>query len=328
MPQTIVLTYFAGATATATLRSEPTGAAIAGGTGLPLTPVPGRPGTYTVAAPDAATGLIEIDIDDGGFAAWYFARLPGTDGATVRAYEVVDLVDAAPSRIASSVWAATTRTLTTFGTLVADVAAAVRSALGIELARIDVATSTRLASGAVTVGGYSAGQSPASQVLVEPANRLLTSTAGHVTATNGGGGGTADPDAIAEAVADRLAGQTVTVQSWVTTTGEWVAWIGDVHRAADGRGLYITDTTSAWPTLTGRRAWVVGEREDDLWHVEATITSATRLDWELTAAVTSERQEGAYRTAIVVTDVDGSSNPVTLSVGTTVFRRRPALEEE
>lgn len=75
-------------------------------------------------------------------------------------------------------------------TIANTVAAAVRTNLATELARIDVATSTRLAA-----AGYTAPTTPptvdqiATRLLVTPANKLATDGSGQVTATNGGGSG-------------------------------------------------------------------------------------------------------------------------------------------
>jgi len=49
---------------------------------------------------------------------------------------------------------------------------------------LDVAISSRMPVGNVTVGGYAAGQDPATYVLITPANRLLTDPAGQVVASS------------------------------------------------------------------------------------------------------------------------------------------------
>jgi hypothetical protein len=90
-------------------------------------------------------------------------------------------------------------------TIAAAVAAAVRSNLAAELARIDVATSSRAAPGAAMALTPSErvaiaetlqiptaadnADATAAAILVTPANKLATDENGQVTATNGGGGG-------------------------------------------------------------------------------------------------------------------------------------------
>lgn len=75
-------------------------------------------------------------------------------------------------------------------TIAAAVATAVRTNLAVELARIDLAISTRLAGSAYTAPTVppTAGENAAA-ILVNPARKLLTDASGYVTATNGGGGG-------------------------------------------------------------------------------------------------------------------------------------------
>jgi hypothetical protein len=73
------------------------------------------------------------------------------------------------------------------------------------LSNLDVAVSSRLPNGNVTVGGYASGLSPAEQVLSTPANKLLTDSNGHVTvATNNDKSGyslqTSEHTAIASSV--------------------------------------------------------------------------------------------------------------------------------
>lgn len=73
------------------------------------------------------------------------------------------------------------------GLTLAAIASQVRTELATELARIDVAISTRLAT-----GGYTApplASSIAALILSNPANKLATNASGYVTSTNGGGGG-------------------------------------------------------------------------------------------------------------------------------------------
>lgn len=73
------------------------------------------------------------------------------------------------------------------GLTLSAIAAQVRTELAIELSRIDVAVSTRLAT-----SGYTApplASSIAALILSNPANKLLTNSSGYVTSTNGGGGG-------------------------------------------------------------------------------------------------------------------------------------------
>jgi hypothetical protein len=56
-----------------------------------------------------------------------------------------------------------------------------QDATALGLSRLDTAVSSRLASGNVTVGGYAAGQDPATLTLVTPANKLATDASGRVT---------------------------------------------------------------------------------------------------------------------------------------------------
>jgi hypothetical protein len=127
-------------------------------------------GSYTVLASITAGTQGNVKWDTGGATPAYAFEEINPGGAT-------EYLDAAVSGIPVLVWSATTRTLSSFGTLVSDVATAVWGAT----------TRTLSAFGFnVTVGGYTAGQDPASLVLATPANKLATNATGFVTTTNPG----------------------------------------------------------------------------------------------------------------------------------------------
>jgi hypothetical protein len=117
----------------------------------------------------------------------------------------LDFLDAAVSGVPASVWAATTRTLTSFGTMAADAAAAVWAAAA--------RTLTSFGFPVVAANVLTAGET-ADAVWDEPAAAHVVSGstgAALAAAAAGGGGSTADPVAIAE---------TLLKLDWTTVVGE------------------------------------------------------------------------------------------------------------
>ena len=99
---------------------------------------------------DSNMGLVNLDVA-------VSSRMP-SGNVTVGGY-------ASGQDPATLVWSASTRTLTSFGTLASDI----------------WSHSTRTLTGNVTVGGYASGQNPANYVLLTPANKLATDASGRVT---------------------------------------------------------------------------------------------------------------------------------------------------
>ena len=131
------------------------------------------------ANPTLAAGDVKISKDGGAFA--NLASLPTVTPAGDTSVQValsatemqaarivVKFVDAAGAE-----WESFLIVIETFGNASAQFTG--------DYNNLDAAVSSRLASGNVTVGGYAAGQDPATLCLVTPANKLATAAGGKVT---------------------------------------------------------------------------------------------------------------------------------------------------
>jgi len=112
---------------------------------------------------------------------------------------------------------------------------------------LNATVSSRMAAGNVTVGGYAAGQDPATLVLATPANKLATDTSGNVVLQAGGLNnvlidGKTLPASL-QIIGAVLAGNT----SGAGTGTE-------VFKGLDGATTRATDTVDA----SGNRSWVYG----------------------------------------------------------------------
>ena len=174
------------------------------------------------------------------------------------------------SNIASAVWSAASRTLTSVGTLVSDVASAVWG------------YATRTLTGNVTVGGYASGQNPAEYVLATPANKLATDASGRVTVgsnadkSNYQVGSYATGQSPAEQVLATPANKLATDASGRVTVGS----------NADKTGYSLT---------TGEHTQIQSDVQSGLTAQGYTTARAPRLD-NLDATVSSRAAPGAAMT--------------------------------
>lgn len=179
--------------------------------------------------------------------------------------------------VAAATWASGTRTLTSFGTLVADVATAV------------------WAAGSRTLTSFGTLVADVASAVWAAATRTLTSFGSLVS------------DLIA-------AGGSVTVISPLTQNGRRLEIVqGDDYADADGRAISWSST--GWPDVTGATVNFVGLSTDGsdsfTWSMTAIDSDTVRL--ELTAAQTSARSASSLYSYAVQATIGG--NKVTLARG-------------
>ncbi len=131
------------------------------------------------ANPTLAAGDVKISKDGGAFV--NLASLPTVTPAGDSSVQVaLSATETQAARIAvkfvdvaGAEWEASIIIIETFGNASAQFTG--------DFNNLDAAVSSRLASGNVTVGGYAAGQDPATLVLTAPANKLATNASGNPT---------------------------------------------------------------------------------------------------------------------------------------------------
>lgn len=131
------------------------------------------------------------------------------------------------------------------------------NARGDLLDHLNADITSRLASGNVTVGGYAAGEDPATLLLVTPANKLSTDASGNVTV------GTLVAAAI-QSIWDRLTSALTTVGS----IGKLL--VDNINATISSRSTYAGADTAGTTTLLGR---LTSGRATNLDNLDATVSS-------------------------------------------------------
>lgn len=224
-------------------------------------------------------------------------------------------VSSRSSHTAADVWAVGTRTLTTFGTLVADIATAVWGAASRTLSAFGFSVT---ASSVTDKTGYSLVTAPLTSsqtgAAVLDATTASHATAGTIGAAIGTAGSAADPltNAVPGSYASgtagyylgRLASASITVSAPVLTSGNISIIRGDSYYSADARALIWTITGLPTIDLTGATTTFAAKQNNSSLTktnssspgVTASFSSGTlTLTVELASADTSTLSQGDYR---------------------------------
>lgn len=235
------------------------------------------------------------------------AAVDGAHYTTGRGDNLANL-DAAVSGVAASaataVWAAGTRSLTTFGTLAADTAAAVWNSLTSGLTTAGSVGKLLVTNIDAPISGISP-SAIATAVWASLTSALTTvGSIGKLLVTN--------IDATISSRATPFLPGTVTVTSPVLSAGRLSLVQGDDYKAADSRALIFT--SSDWPSLTGAAISLELRNSPTATPTSyaGTATSATTAQIELAGTQTAVL-DGAYRFDVVATLSGG--NVVTLTNG-------------
>jgi hypothetical protein len=260
-------------------------------------------GSYT--APDNATiaaiaGYVDTEVA---------AIKAKTDNLPAAPAAVSDIPSAAA--IAAAVWAAGTRTLTSFGTLAADVWAVATRTLTTSSGPTAAQISTQVWSEAIP-GSFAAGSAGQKLNAAGSADDPL---------------GNAVPGSYASGTAGRVLGslgvisaaQVVTV-SPVSADGSSVTIVrGDDYLAADARALDWTDAGNHWPDLTGATIAFTARRSPSVLTKAGSVVtpsgSSKSVRVELTAAETAALGTGPWNFDVQAT-LATTSHIVTLVLGT------------
>jgi hypothetical protein len=247
------------------------------------------------------------------------------------------------SHTAADVWSAGTRTLTSYGTLVADAAAAVWAAVARTLTS-GAAPSADAVADAVwdeLIAGHAGAGSTGAALSAATAPSAATvadavwdeALAGHAVAGSAGAalsaaGGAADPllNAVPGAYAAGTAGAALgRVGSGQVTTVSTVAQSGDMteviagadYLTADGYQFDWTDASAAWPTLTAATIEWEASGGGQTYTAAGSVVTATgaskKVRLELTAAQTTAiaaLHTGAWQFVVWATLSSGSIIPL------------------
>jgi hypothetical protein len=195
-----------------------------------------------------------------------YARLGAPAGASIAA-DLVEIDALADSILAGAYAGGDTAGTTTLlgripgtvqpqtGDSYARLGAPAGASIAADLAEIEAETDAL--GGAVTVGGYSAGQDPATLVL--DVSAAAHNTAGTIGAKVNAAGGASDPlgnpvpgtyaQGSAGAALGRVGSGQIVTTSPVTAGGAVLLVRGADYNHADGQALVWTDPASAWPAL-------------------------------------------------------------------------------